>query len=794
MKKIVYMAAVLICLSAKSIYAQRTDANIFGHVQSNHEHVPFVTIAVKGTTIGTTTDESGHYLLTNLPVGKHTLVAQSVGYKPTEKEIEIEAGKSIEVNFEIEEDVMKLNDFVVTGTRTFRRRTETPIIVNVIDSRGLDAVQACNLSEGLRFQPGLRVETDCQTCGYTQLRMNGLGGGYSQILVNGRPVFSPLIGLYGMEQIPANMVERIEVVRGGGSALYGSSAIGGTVNVITQIPTKSDYEVTFTTNSINGAATDNVLTANTTMLSKNGKAGVSLFANRRVRDFYDHPGITLRNDGTTLIEKDNFSEIPKLESNSFGGNLIFNPTPDQKLEANFSSLYEYRYGGEMTKKEAHLAQQSEERTHNILMGGLDYQINFNNDNSSFITYLAGQKTKRNHYTGLYPAREDFDTPAEFAEAESEHLKNPPYGYTSNHTLQAGIQFNHRLENFIRGANVLTVGAEYLLDDIQDSIPHYRFGVDQTTKNAAAFLQSDWSLSNAFTVLTGVRADKHNLVEHVIVSPRVSLLYRLKDYTQFRLTWGTGFRAPQAFDTDMHIAFAGGGVSRISLAPNLKEERSNSFSGSVNYDKATERHIYGFTLEGFYTRLNDAFHLQPAGRDNFGELFEKQNGPGATVKGITLELRANYNQKVQLESGFTWQKSRHAEAVENIEGLEAKRRFLRTPDDYGYAILSFFPVKNLNASISGVYTGKMLHTKFSPNETIQANEYRTSPSFTEFSAKVGYTIELPFFDSGLEIFGGVKNIGNFYQNDFDNYRNRDSDYTWGPGLPRTFYVGFKVMSL
>ncbi|OJV38482.1 MAG: TonB-dependent receptor [Bacteroidia bacterium 43-41] len=794
MKKTVYVAIAALWLSINSLYAQKTDSNVFGDVQSNGVHVPFVTIAVKGTTIGTTTDETGHYMLTNLPAGRQTLVAQSVGYKSQEKVVEIEAGRSIEINFKIEEEIMHLDDVVVTGTRTFKRRTETPIVVNVLDAKSLDAVQACNISEGLRFQPGLRVETDCQTCSYTQLRMNGLGGGYSQILINGRPVFSPLIGLYGMEQIPANMVERIEVVRGGGSALYGSSAIGGTVNVITQIPTRSDYEVSFTTNSINGAAIDNVLTANTTMLSRNKKAGVSLFANRRVRDFYDHPGITLKNDGTTVIEKDNFSELPALESNSFGGNLIFTPTHGQKLEVNFSSLYEYRYGGEMIKKEAHLAKQSEERTHNILMGGLDYQINFNNDNSSFISYFAGQKTKRNHYTGLYPAPDDFDTPEEFAEAEAQHLKNPPYGYTSNHTLQAGVQFNHRLTNFIKGTNVLTVGTEYLLDDILDSIPHYQYGVDQTTKNAAAFLQSDWKLSNTFTVLTGVRADKHNLVNHVILSPRVSMLYRLKNYTQFRLTWGTGFRAPQAFDTDMHIAFAGGGVSRISLAPDLKEERSNSFSGSVNYDKATENYIYGFTLEGFYTKLNDAFHLQPVGRDEYGEQFEKQNGPGATVKGVTLELRANYNKKVQLESGFTWQKSLHSEAVENIEGLEAKREFLRTPNDYGYAILSFFPVKNLNASVSSVYTGKMLLAKFSPNIALRPNEYRTSPSFTEFSAKVGYTFELPFFDSGLEIFGGVKNIGNFYQNDFDNYRNRDSNYVWGPGLPRTFYVGLKVMAL
>ena len=102
----------------------------------------------------------------------------------------------------------------------------------------MDNVQACNVAEGLKFQPGLRVETDCQTCNYTQLRMNGLAGGYSQILINGRPVFSPLTGLYGLEQLPSSMLERIEVVRGGASSTNGPGAIGGTVNIITRLSQK----------------------------------------------------------------------------------------------------------------------------------------------------------------------------------------------------------------------------------------------------------------------------------------------------------------------------------------------------------------------------------------------------------------------------------------------------------------------------------------------------------------------------------------------------------------------------
>jgi outer membrane receptor for ferrienterochelin and colicins len=777
-----------------NIQAQNTDANIFGDVQCEGEHIPFASVYVEGTTIGTTTDATGHYMLINLPAGKYVIVSKSMGYKSSKQEVSIEPNKSIEVNFVLEKEVMFANEFVVTGTKTFKRSTEAPIIVNVLESKSLEAVQACNISEGLKFQPGLRIETDCQTCSYTQLRMNGLGGGYSQILINGRPVFSPLIGLYGMEQIPANMVDRIEIVRGGGSALYGSSAIGGTVNVITHIPTQNDYSVSFTSHQINNTSFDNVLNANVSMVSKKRNAGVAIFVNRRYREAYDHEGITLNSNGTTTIEKDNFSELPHLRDNSFGGNIFYRPTPNQKLEINFTSLYEYRYGGEMIGKVAHLAQQSEERVHNIFMGGVDYQVNFNNDNSSFIAYFGGQHTDRKHYTGLYPVNEEYVSDSAFYVAEHKHLKNPPYGTTDNTTLQGGMQINHRINDFLIGSNVLTAGLEYITDDIVDSIPQYQYGTNQVTTNYAAFLQSDWKLTSYFTFLAGLRADKHNLVDHAILSPRFSFLYRLKEYTQFRLTWGTGFRAPQAFDADMHIAFAGGGISRITLADELKEERSNSFSGSVNFDYPKTKYILGFTFEGFYTKLNDAFYMQPIGEDELGEQFEKRNGPGATVQGSTLELRANYNKIAQIEVGYTLQSSLHEEAVDYIDDLEPKKEFLRTPNNYGYAILNLYPTKRISASISSLYTGSMIHAKFSPDESVYPNEYRTSSPFTEINAKIGYTLPLKTLDSGLEIYGGIKNITNVYQSDFDNYRNRDSNYIYGPSQPRTIYIGLKLKSL
>lgn len=764
------VSITIVIYSGFNALAQHTDANVFGDVKCDGEHVPFASVYIEGISIGTTTDHTGHYMMIDLPVGEYVFVAKALGYSTEKRSVTLVEGEVLEVNFVLEEELMSVEEVVVTGTKTFKRQTESPVIVNVMNNKSLNQVQACNISEGLKFQPGLRVETDCQTCNYTQLRMNGLAGGYSQILINGRPVFSPLIGLYGMEQIPANMVERIEVVRGGGSALYGSSAIGGTVNVITRTPREGSYDVGLTTHSINGGAMDNVLTGNVNMVTRQRNAGIALFVNRRYREAYDHNG-------------DNFSELPELRNNSFGANMFFKPRPNHKIELSFNSLSEYRYGGEMINGQAYQAQQSEERVHNIIMGGIDYQVNFNQDNSSFIVYTAGQYTVRDHYTGIIP---DDDS------GIVEHNANPPYGFTDNTTFQGGTQLNHRLQDFLGGTNVVTIGLEYVHDDVLDSIPtYYTYGVDQVSNNFAGFVQSDWKVNPSLTLLAGLRADKHNLVDKTILSPRVSVLYRLKEYTQFRLTWGTGFRAPQAFDSDMHIAFAGGGVSRISLADNLEEERSNSVSASINFDKPTEHYIYGFTIEGFYTKLNDAFYLQPVGQDEFGELFEKRNGPGATVQGLTFEIRANYDKKVQLETGFTIQTSKHDEAVYNIEDLEPKEEFLRTPNDYGFATLSFTPNKRFNTSLSAIYTGSMLLTYFPADIS---PEYSNTRSFTELGIKLGYTISLKTMDSGVEIFGGIKNITNAYQDDFDRGKERDSNYVYGPAQPRTIYLGIKLKAL
>lgn len=213
-----------------------TDANISGHTvdKATDSHIGYITILIKGTTIGTATDATGHFFLRNLPVGEYTIVASAVGYKTIEKKIKLIKGKTLEINFEMDEDAIMLDNVVVSANRNETKRREASNIVNVLTDKLFETTNSVCLAQGLNFQPGLRVENNCQNCGFQQVRINGLEGPYSQILIDSRPIFSALAGVYGLEQIPANMIDRVEVVRGGGSALFGSNAIAGTINIITK--------------------------------------------------------------------------------------------------------------------------------------------------------------------------------------------------------------------------------------------------------------------------------------------------------------------------------------------------------------------------------------------------------------------------------------------------------------------------------------------------------------------------------------------------------------------------------
>lgn len=306
-----------------------SDANIIGHVleRGTDEHLPGVTIRLVGTSIGATTDASGHYAIHNIAPGTYTIEAHCVGYLPVKRTITVAARQTIEENFEIMTDALQLDQVVVTGNRSEVKRRESSTLVGILGAPTFELVSANCLADGLCFQPGVRVENDCQNCGFTQVRINGLDGHYSQILMNSRPVFSALTGVYGLEQIPANMIERVEVMRGGGSALFGSSAIGGTINIITKDPVNNCAEASHTLTSIGiSGALENNTTVSGSVVSNNDRLGMFIFGQNRMRDGYDHDG-------------DGFTEIAQLKTQTLGFRAFFRSSDRSKLTLEYHGTH-----------------------------------------------------------------------------------------------------------------------------------------------------------------------------------------------------------------------------------------------------------------------------------------------------------------------------------------------------------------------------------------------------------------------------------------------------------------------
>jgi len=749
------LPALLLLLSASAV-AQ--NGSVKGKVKANGEAVAYANIILSNTTLGASSGKQGAFEVKNIPPGNYELVVSAIGFQTSTLKIKVTADQQATVDVAMNETFSALNEVVVTGTRTSRRRLESPVAVNILDSRTFNITQSNTLSDGLCFQPGLRMETDCQTCNYSQLRMNGMGGSYSQILINSRPVFSSLMSLYGLEQIPSNMIDRVEVVKGGGSVLYGSSAIAGTVNIITKEPKKSSFTVSNNTSLVDGKVPDNFINANVTAVNEDQNAGVSFFASHRNRDAYDANG-------------DGYSEMPKLTNNSFGFNAFLKFDPRNKLELNGWSINEERRGGNKIDEQADKADQSEYRLHNILVGGFNYEHKFRNENTSFSVYGSAQNTKRTHYTGM------------------DHVDG--WGHTKNHSFQGGIQVNHTLNDFLGGKNTLTTGIEEQYEYTFDEIKAYDYLIDQKVNLAGAFLQSDWEVTPNFTVLSGLRLNKSNRVKEAIVTPRLSMLYKLGTTTQFRASYARGFKAPQALETDMHMAFANGGVSVIRVSPDLIAETSNSFNASVDFNKASETLIYGFTLDGFYTRLNNVFILEETGTDEKGnQQLIRKNGGIATVKGVTLEGRLNYSQRFQLETGVTLQKSEYGDPVAWSTDLPGSTKYLRTPEVYGFYTLTILPQSRFNAALSGVLTGPMDIPHFAGAPGVDKDLVKRTSTFLETNIKLSYRFTLKSIGQDLQFNAGIQNIFNQYQDDFDTGKNRDSNYIYGPGRPRTFFFGLK----
>ena len=757
MKRIFSALVVALCMML-SAEANNTDTHIYGHIidKATGEHLPYITVVLKGTTIGVTTENTGHYLMRDIPEGTYTIEVAAIGYKIERREITVKKGMSYEVNFMLEEDLIQIEGVIVSATRSETTRRMSPTLVNVVGMDVYEKTNSTTVAQGLSFQPGVRVENNCQNCGFQQVRINGLDGQYTQILIDSRPVFSALAGVYGIEQLPANMVDRVEVMRGGGSALFGSSAIAGTVNIITKEPVRNSASVSHTTTSIGGtSAFHNTTDINASIVSEDNKLGLAIFGQNTAKDAWDANG-------------DGFTELSKISGQTAGFRGYVKTGLYSKITAEYHHLQEFRRGGDNLDLPPHEAMIAEQTKHGINTGGLKFDWFSKNQKHRLNAFASVQHINRESYYGA-------------------GMDPNAYGKTLDLTWVGGAQYVYKFEDCLFMPADLTAGLEYNEDYLRDNMWGYGRQTDQTVRIASAYAQNEWK-NETWGFLLGGRLDKHNLLKGLIFSPRANFRYNPTENINLRASYSYGFRAPQAFDEDLHIDNVGGTVSMIRLADDLSVEKSQSVSVSADIYHNWGEWQGNFLVEGFFTDLGDVFALKEIGFEDGILIKERYNESGARVFGGNLEGKIAYRNIFQLQLGLTAQDSKYKVARSWSDDVEATRDMFRTPDFHGYFTASYNPVKKLTLALSGTYTGSMLIEHHAG--MIERNMTVKTAPFWDMGFKAAYDFRI-YNSFDLQLNAGVQNIFNSFQKDFDSGADRDSGYMYGPTLPRCFYFGIRL---
>ncbi|WP_444876844.1 TonB-dependent receptor [Bacteroides heparinolyticus] len=785
------------------------------------EALPYVQIMVKGTTLGTVSDANGNFSIKGIPVGKVSITASNVGYGSISENISIQESTNRHLDLYMKEETFELDGVVVTADRNTTMRRKASTLVTVIPSDMFIKTNACNLSQGLKFQSGLRVENNCQNCGFNQVRINGLDGAYSQILIDSRPMFSSLAGVYGLEQIPANMIERVEVLRGGGSALFGSNAIGGVINIITKDPICNSAQVSNTLTSFNregGGLSEmqSTTNVNVSMVTDDRRGGISFFGQHNYRPGFDYDG-------------DSFTELPVLRNRGFGFRSFYKTGLYSKINAELHSMQEYRRGGDRLDNPPFEAQIAEYLQHFVNGGSLKFDQGFKEGRNMMSLYLSAQNVHRKSY---YGGGDYIDKQLEGITDEQSlnEVRNAltSYGTTKGFDLQGGGTYFHNIADRWN----ITVGAEASDSHIKDRSGYRVKPIDQENITISQFDQVEFK-TDRLSLLLGGRFDyvtlrqegKTDIDPLFIFSPRANLRYNPVEDISLRLSYSEGFRAPQYFDEEMHVELAGGTPVTRVLSKELKEEHSRSVSGSIDWYGRSGDWQFNLMLEGFATFISDQFIASPVEREENGitiRTIVNQKEGTSKVYGMNLEGRLAYGKLFDLQLGTTLQRSRYGLPVvlEKADEKTGQRKittwdFERTPNLYGYFVATLRPTHHLSLNLNGTFTGAMKVFHKAYDGEIDATKIddrgffnyeadgqcykgvaegfaylKKTPAFFEMDFKAAYEFHLGS-TMELELNAGAQNIFNSFQSDMDKGPGRASDFIYGPMLPRRVFVGTKI---
>ncbi|GGW56546.1 TonB-dependent receptor [Winogradskyella epiphytica] len=615
---------------------------INGKVTSEGSELPLANVYLQNTTKGATSDKNGHFIINNLTPGTYTISASFTGYTTQKKTIKI-TNEDLTIDFDLNYND-SLDEVIITGTLKAVSRLESPVPVEVYTQSYFKKNPTPNIFEALQNVNGVRPQLNCNLCNTGDIHINGLEGPYTLVLIDGMPIVSGLSTVYGLSGIPNSLIEKVEIVKGPASSLYGSEAVGGLINVITRLPENTPRF--FADAFVTGWGEVN---ADVGFKARVGeKANVLLGANYFI---YDNP---------VDNNNDNFTDVTLQDRISFFQKWDFKRKNNRKLTVAGRYFYEDRWGGDM------------------------------NWNPS---YRGGDEVYgESIYTSRFELLGDYQLPVtekiKFQFSYSDHDQNSVYGNTA-YLAQQRIGFGQFIWD-------KTINNHDLL--ISTAL-RYNYYNDNTTATIKAdeitipslFIQDEIDFSKKQSLLLGIRYD-YDSRHGNIFTPRLAYRVKPTDDDIIRLNAGTGFRVVNLF-TEEHAALTG--AREVIIKSKLEPEKSLNIN--LNYLKKLYLNngmYFTFDTSAWYTYFTNA--IIPDYDTNPNQIiYDNLNGHSIS-KGLSFNVDAVVGSGIKGSLGATFQD------VSQTENGERKRQML-TERYSGVWSLSY---KNYASNLTFDYTGNL----------------------------------------------------------------------------------------
>jgi outer membrane receptor for ferrienterochelin and colicins len=718
--------------------------------------VPGATVSIRETGTSEETDVSGHFEMDQVPPGECHLDVEKDGYAPYSSGL-----LAPDKNLTVDVVLMKTyrEEVVVTATRTEGRLMDIPIRTELIPARDIVESGAKNLHEVLdkRLVPGVWVETSCTNCNFSSIRMQGLESGYCGLLFDGQPIFSALAGVYGLNQILPENIERIEVVKGAGSALYGSSAIGGVINIITKEPLRDTPQF----NSIASYGDHDTYDVGSTFSLRKGNVASILTAQKHKNDYADETGPEgIPDDYTDKVEQDNSSISLK--------NHFYLAKDKHRLTLLGRSLHEFRRGGYIPGGHS-----VEDESGNVIgyTRGIDDAMD---PDAEHIT--TDRREYGFGYNGLLPSGGMLTVNLLRTGHEREATNGERPFYSEEVISLADAVYSHPLK-----AHVITTGVNYS-EEALDQRVNWTEAPRTTSRTLGIFAQDELKPRANIGVVLGVRYDnvKSSLSEDAALSPRLAVKWDVSSTFNLRGSVGAGFKVPHLFAEDLHLCSA---APLIVVSLDVEPEQAWSYNFSGTYARAHAT----IDVSLFRTDIKKKIALDYHEAENVGYY---DNAGDAYTQGVEASAAFRLPRpSLKFEIALTYTDARFKDKLD--PAFEHSDRIMRVPDKTARFGLEYHaPRLGLKVNCSGRVIGRQYVEREMIIEGQDELEYHIDhvDAYTVWDARITKDI----WKGNCFAYLGVDNIFNTIQSPLYNAEQEDTAaYIYAPTTGTYVYGGVRI---